>query len=353
WRGRADGRVSCHYGLHMTIKDWNEAVRGELAEMTAAGVTSYKIYLAYPDLRVSDAAACQIVKAVEGQGGIVGCHCENGDLVAEGIAAMKAQGRLGPEGHPASRPPLVEAEAVDRWLAIAELAGGAPVNVVHLSTRRGLEAVRAARARGQKIYVETCPQYLLLDEGQYRLPGFEGAKFVLSPPLRSPEDQAALWEALESGEIDTVGTDHCAFDFHGGKTLGRGDFSKIPNGIPGVEHRAALLYTYGVAAGRISLVRFMKLLAEQPARLFGMYPQKGTLAVGSDADIVVFDPYVTNRISARSQHQNVDYTPYEGLLCSGRVDTVLLEGQVVMEAGRVLRERAGRYVPRGPCGFWR
>ena len=352
WHGRADGAACCNYGFHMTVKDWSPSIRSELREMTAAGVTSYKVYLAYDNLRLSDVAAYEVVKAVGAEGGVVGCHCENGDLVTEGIRAQQAAGNLSPAAHPLSRPPAVEAEAVGRWLTIAELAG-CPVNIVHLSTLRGLEAVRAARTRGQRLYVETCPQYLLLDERSYRLPGFESAKFVLSPPLRAQENCAALWDALEAGEIDTIGTDHCSFRFHGAKELGREDFSKIPNGIPGVEHRPSLMYTYGVAAGRITAVDMARLLAENPARLFGMYPQKGVLAVGSDADLVIFDPNDTGRITAETQYQNVDYTPYEGMELRGRVDTVLLGGEVAVEGGRVLLERRGRYVSRGPSGFWR
>ena len=352
WHGRADGAACCNYGFHMTVKDWSPSIRSELREMTAAGVTSYKVYLAYDNLRLSDAAAYEVVKAVGAEGGVVSCHCENGDLVTEGIRAQQAAGNLSPAAHPLSRPPAVEAEAVGRWLTIAELAG-CPVNIVHLSTLRGLEAVRAARTRGQRLYVETCPQYLLLDERSYRLPGFESAKFVLSPPLRAQENCAALWDALEAGEIDTIGTDHCSFRFHGAKELGREDFSKIPNGIPGVEHRPSLMYTYGVAAGRITAVDMARLLAENPARLFGMYPQKGVLAVGSDADLVIFDPNDTGRITAETQYQNVDYTPYEVMELRGRVDTVLLGGEVAVEGGRVLLERRGRYVSRGPSGFWR
>ena len=347
WHGRADGAACCNYGFHMTVKDWSPSIRSELREMTAAGVTSYKVYLAYDNLRLSDAAAYEVVKAVGAEGGVVRCHCENCDLVTEVIRAQQAAGNLSPAAHPLSRPPAVEAEAVGRWLTIAELAG-CPVNIVHLSTLRGLEAVRAARTRGQRLYVETCPQYLLLDERSYRLPGFESAKFVLSPPLRAQENCAALWDALEAGEIDTIGTDHCSFRFHGAKELGREDFSKIPNGIPGVEHRPSLMYTYGVAAGRITAVDMARLLAENPARLFGMYPQKGVLAVGSDAD-----PNDTGRITAETQYQNVDYTPYEGMALRGRVDTVLLGGEVAVEGGRVLLERRGRYVSRGPSGFWR
>lgn len=351
WHERAGGRASCNYGFHMTIKEWSPAVRAQLREMGAAGVTSYKIYMAYDALRLSDGPALEAVRAVGEEGGIVGCHCENGDLVDAGVSAQKAAGNLGPAAHPLSRPPAVEAEAVTRWLTIGELAG-TPVNIVHLSTLRGLEAVRAARGRGQALYVETCPQYLLLDESRYRLPGFEGAKYVLSPPLRAPENCGALWAAVSGGEIDTIGTDHCSFRLSV-KALGRDDFSRIPNGIPGVEHRPALLYTYGVAAGRLSPAGMARLLAENPARLFGMWPQKGCLAVGSDADIVIFDPNYTGSITAAGQYQNVDYTPYEGFPLRGRADTVLLGGEVAVRGGRVLLERRGRFVRRGPSSFWR
>lgn len=352
WHSRADGRASCHYGFHMTIKDWNPAIQRELADMDRAGVTSYKVYFAYDNLRVSDGTALEVVRAVGERGGVVGCHCENGDLVAAGISAQKAAGNLGPSAHPLSRPAAVEAEAVNRWLAVGELAGY-PVNIVHLSTKRGLELVRMARARGQSAYVETCPQYLLLDDGKYQLPGFESAKYVLSPPLRGAEDQAALWAGLEAGEIDAIGTDHCSFHYHGAKELGREDFSQIPNGIPGVEHRPVLLYTAGVAAGRITPHQMMKLLSEQPAKLFGMYPRKGALAVGSDADLVIFDPEHTGRITAAAQHQAVDYTPYEGFETEGRVETVLLSGEPAVEGGRVISQGRGRFVRRGPSQFWR
>ncbi len=352
WHSRADGVASCHYGFHMTIKDWDPSLRAELADMERAGITSYKIYFAYDNLRVSDGTALEVVRAVGERGGIVGCHCENGDLVAAGIAAQRAAGNLGPSAHPLSRPGLVEAEAVGRWLAIGELAGY-PVNIVHLSTHRGLELVRMARGRGQAAYVETCPQYLLLDDGKYGLPGFEGAKFVLSPPLRGREDVDALWAGLRAGELDTIGTDHCSFHFKGGKELGREDFSKIPNGIPGVEHRPILMYTAGVAAGRISAHQMMKLLSEQPAKLFGMYPRKGSLAVGSDADIVILDTEYTGHITAADQHQTVDYTPYEGMETRGRVETVLLSGETAVEDGRVVKTGRGRFVRRGPSLFWR
>lgn len=352
WHGRADGRASCNYGFHMTIKDWDQRIKDELPQMTAAGITSYKVYFAYDNLRISDKTAYEVIQAVGAEGGTLGCHCENGDLVTEGIKAQKAAGNLSPAAHPLSRPPVVEAEAVERWLALSEMAGY-PVNIVHLSTLRGLEAVRAARKRGQELYVESCPQYFLLNDDKYLLPGFESAKYMLSPPLRSPENSAALWQALKNGEIDTMGTDHCSFDFDGVKTLGRDDFSKIPNGMPGVEHRAVLMYSEGVAKGNITEVELARYLSEQPAKLFGMYPQKGVLAVGSDADIVVWDPQAKWTISAADQVQAVDYNPYEGLAVIGKAAVVFLNGEIAAEDGRVTREKLGRYVHRGSAQFWR
>lgn len=352
WHDRAEGRASCHYGFHMTVKDWDRRILAELPSMTAQGVTSYKVYLAYPNLRISDRTAYEVIRAVAEQGGVVGCHCENGDLIEAATAQLRAAGRLSPASHPLSHAAVMEDEAVTRWLALAEQAG-APVNVVHLSTRRGLEAARRTRARGQKVYLETCPQYLTLTEEKYSLPGFQGAKYVCAPPLRTGDDLAALWQGVENGEIDTIGTDHCSFNFHPTKELGKDDFSAIPGGIPGVEHRPALVYTFGVAAGRITPHLMMALLSQQPAKLFGMYPRKGALAVGSDGDIVIFDPQYTWRITAQAQYQNVDYTPYEGMEMAGRTDTVLLSGQVAVEGGRVTAEGRGRYVRRGPSQFWR
>lgn len=350
WHSRADGCSSCNYGFHMTIKDWNEAIRAELPAMARQGISSYKIYLAY-QLRVSDTVAYEAIKAVSELGGVIGCHCENGELVELGVREQKALGHLGPQAHPAARPPAVEAEAVCRYLAIAERAGAA-VNVVHLSTKRGLELARAARERGQPVYLETCPQYLLLDDSVYDLPGFESAKYVFSPPARSKEDVEALWGALADGSIDTVGTDHCAFTT-GVKALGREDFSRIPNGMPGVEDRLRLLYTYGVAAGRISLRRMTELLSANPARLFGMWPRRGALAEDSVADIVIYDPNITERISAKTNHSACDYDPYEGMEVRGRVEGVLLGGELAVSEGRPVRTGLGRFISRGSAQFWR
>ena len=347
WHSRADGRCACNYGFHMAITDWNDRTRREMADMTAAGVTSYKIYLAYDNLRVSDAAAFEILCAAGEQGALVSAHCENGDLVREGVARQKALGHLAPFAHPLSRPEGVEEEAVRRFLAIGE-AAGQPVYVVHLSTSRGLWQALLSRGRGQEVYLETCPQYLLLNDDKYQLPGFESAKFVCSPPLRPAENSADLWGALSDGTIDTVATDHCSFNYAGPKQLGKDDFSLIPNGMPGTETRPALMYTYGVLGGRLSTADMARLLSEQPAKLFGMWPQKGVLRAGSDADVVIWDPAYRGVVSAEAQVQNVDYSPFEGTPVSGRAEAVWVGGEPAVEHGAVLDTAAGKYVSRGP-----
>ena len=352
WHSRADGHASCNYSFHMTIVDWDARIREELPKMTEQGITSYKVYLAYHGMRIPDGVAYEVIKAVGKEGGVVGCHCENGDLIDEAIAELKEAGMLTPASHPLAHSDLIESEAVNRWLNLAEQSGY-PVNVVHLSTQRGLEEALMARSHGQSLYLESCPQYFTMTDEKYHLPGFESAKYVFSPPLRKQEDVDALWEALGEDEIDTIGTDHCSFNYATTKHLGKDDFSAIPPGIPGVEHRPALMYTYGVRQEHISELQMMKTLSENPAKLFGMFPQKGTLAVGSDADIVIFDPNYTWCIRAAEQYQNVDYTPYEGMEMAGRTETVLLGGEVAVEDGKVVKEGLGKFVHRGPSQFWR
>lgn len=346
WHRLADGKCSCDYGFHMSITDWNENVRKELPKMTEEGVTSYKLYMAYDNLKVSDGEIFEILKAVEEQGGIIGVHCENGELIKELAAELLARGETGPSVHPKSRPDRIEAEAVYRLLTIAKMAG-TPVNIVHLSTKRAMEIVRRAREEGQKVYVESCPQYFVLEDSKYELPGFESAKYVLSPPLRKKEDVDYLWQALMAGEIDTMGTDHCSFHFKGQKERGRENFTLIPNGIPGVEHRPVLMYTYGVGTGRITKEQMCRVLAENPAKLFGMYPQKGVLKENSDADIVIWDPNAEDVITAGRQVQNADHTPYEGMKIKGKPEKVFLRGRLVCENGQITVPGQGRYLYRG------
>ena len=346
WHTKSDGKASCDYGFHMAITDWNDEVSREIDGMAQAGVTSFKLYLAYDNLRLPDGQVYEVLKRVHQIGGIVGTHCENGDLINELAGELRRAGKLSPRYHPFARPDYVEAEAFARYCYIA-LAADAPVNIVHLSTRLGLEEARRARARGQQVYIETCPQYLMLDESLYEQPGFEAAKYVCSPPLRTAADREALWDAISNNEVDTISTDHCGYNFKGQKELGRDDFMKIPNGMPGVEHRPAVLYTYGVEAGRMTEGQMAAMLSENTARLFGMYPQKGVVAPGADADIVVWDPSYSGVISVRTQHQNCDYTPLEGMAVHGRAKAVFLRGEQVVSDGEVIRAHRGAFVARG------
>ncbi|HGC5944106.1 TPA: amidohydrolase family protein [Enterococcus faecalis] len=317
WNQLAEGKSSCDYTYHMSMIEWKPTIAAEIQEMVVAGITSFKMYMAYDNLRTTDAEIFEAMKEIKKVNGMLGVHCENGDLVDELIQSYVSQGKLTPHYHPLSRPAAVEAEAVER-----------------------------ARQRGQSVYVETCPQYLLLDDHLYDAPNFEAAKYVCSPPLRKREDQRALWQGIKEGAINTISTDHCSFNFYGQKTVGKDDFSKIPNGMPGVETRPELIYTEGVAKGRITLEKMVALLSENIAKQFSMYPQKGVVQEGSDADLVVWDPRTTGVIAARTQLQNVDYTPYEGFETQGQARMVYLRGQKVAEAGQVILANQGKFVFR-------
>jgi dihydropyrimidinase len=344
WHERADGNCSCDYGFHMAVTDWNEKTRMELREMERQGVTSFKAYMAYDALRLSEGDLLALFSEAR-EIGFVGVHCELGDEVNRRVREALAAGHTEPQYHPLSRPSEVEGAAVRRCLELAEKAG-APVWIVHLSTKEGLCEIVNARERGQDVLVETCPQYLTLTDAVYKDNGFEAAKYVCSPPIRSPEDMAALWDALANGEIDILSTDHCSFHYKGQKELGRGDFFKIPNGLPGIEHRPALLWSAGVACGRLDPEHLAGLLSENPARAFGLYPQKGVLNVGSDADVVVWDPAYRGRIAAADMNMQVDYTPWEGFEITGQAKAVFLRGVLCAAEGRVLKPGLGRYVFR-------
>lgn len=348
WHKRADGTCTSNYAFHMALTEWGERNRRDLAVMRERGVCSFKTYFAYDHLRLDDADTLEVLEALKPLGGILCVHCENGTLVDRLQQRVFDSGVTGPEGHPLSRPDVCEAEAISRLLYIAHLAGDAKVNVVHLSTRLGLEAIRDAKARGQKnIYVETCPQYLLLDDSRYKEEGedgFAGAKYVMSPPLRKPTDVAALREAVVAGEIDTIATDHCSFNLHGQKDRGVGDFRKIPNGGPGIEHRPALMATS--FAGQLGPGELCRLMSEGPAKVFGMWPRKGRLAEGADADVCVWDPEARWTISAATQQQAVDHTPYEGFACRGRAHLVYVNGELAARDGQPTGARPGRFVSR-------
>ncbi|EGO65949.1 dihydropyrimidinase [Acetonema longum] len=351
WHAKAAAKCCADYGFHMAITDWHPAVRREMADMVASGVTSFKLYMAYKNvLQADDSAIFGALKRSREVGALVSLHCENGDVVAALVQEALDQGHTAPRYHSLSRPAAVEREAVSRAVALAEMAGAA-LYVVHLSTGAGLAEVAAARSRGVEVYAETCPQYLLLDDSAYLTEDFSGAKYVMSPPLRKREDQTALWNGLRAGTLDTVATDHCSFNYSGQKDRGYYDFSKIPNGAPGVEHRMGLLYTYGVLTGRISLNQYVALTSTNAARLFGLFPRKGTIAVGSDADIVVWDPQRSFGITAAGQTQRVDYTPYEGIRQTGAARHVFLRGRQIVENGKLAEnDRTGQFLRRKP--FW-
>ena len=346
WREKAAGRCACDYGFHMTIDDWSEGISREMGEMVDQGIPTFKMYMTYPAMMLPEGDLYRALKRLRELGCLTGVHCENSAVIDALIAEAKAAGRIGPASHPRTRPAPLEAEAVSRLLRIAQVAD-VPVIIVHLSTREGLEEVRAARRRGQTVYVETCPQYLLLDESVYDAADYlDAARYVCAPPIRGAADRDALWEALKSGEIQTVATDHCSFTLEQ-KRMGREDFTKIPGGLPGVEDRGVLLYTAGVAAGRIDEAAMCRLLSENAAKLYGCWPRKGVIAPGSDADIVIYDPAAEGAITAADHIQNVDYDPYEGIPARGNIHQVYLRGTLAVDRGQVLAGPDGQFIPRG------
>lgn len=355
WRKKSEGKCYCDYGFHMAISDWNDNISDEMEDMANEGITSFKLYMAYKStMQVDDGVILKALRRSKEIGGLIGFHCENGDIIDVLVSEAIEKGNTSYAYHPLTRPVEVEREAITRLLQLAEIADS-PVNIVHLSSKEGLSSILEAKKRGVKVYVETCPQYLLLDDSKYEQKekdNFEGAKFVMSPPLRKSYDQEALWKALASGEINTIATDHCSFNFKGQKDMGINDFSKIPNGAPGVEHRIALMYTYGVVPGRISINEMVALTSTNAAKQFGLFPRKGTIAVGSDADLVVWDPRSVSNISAEKQSHRVDYTPYEGFEQKGHAAYVFLRGKVVVKDCKLCEERAiGKYLHRDALPF--
>ncbi len=331
-RAEADGQVHIDYGLHMTLRWADEATLASVPDIVAAGCPTFKAYTTYEGFRLNDADMLAAMQAVAAAGGTLMVHCENDAMIHLAQARLIAQGRTGPSAHPLSRPPEAEADAVQHVIHLATQAA-CPVYIVHISTSEGALAVQAAKDHGLDVMGETCPQYLLLDEGLFSAPGFDAAKYVCSPPLRAPEHASALWRYLAQGTIDVVATDHCPFNFDGQKNLGSADFRQIPNGLPGVELRLALMHTFGVRTGRISLANWVHLCSTAPARTFGLYPRKGSLAPRADADIVIFDPMRTFGVTHGDLHEQVDYTPYEGLTLTGSPRTVLQRGKILFDEG--------------------
>jgi dihydropyrimidinase len=332
WHAKADGHCVIDYGFHMIVSDVNDTTLKEMESCIGAGVNSFKMFMAYPGVfYATDGEIVRAMTRAAETGAVIMMHAENGIAIDQLVAQALAAGKTDPVQHGLTRPPELEAEATHRAITLARVTGS-PLYIVHLSAAQALQAVAEARDTGQNVFAETCPQYLYLSLDDLARPDFEGAKYVASPPLRPREHQGTLWRGLRTNDLSVVSTDHCPFCFKEQKELGRGDFSKIPNGIPGVEHRMDLLHQ-GVVAGELSLARWVEVAATTPARMFGLYPRKGIIAPGSDADIVLYDPRATQVLSAGTHHMNVDYSAYEGFEITGQVRTVLSRGELVIDGG--------------------
>ncbi|MEA3351848.1 MAG: dihydropyrimidinase [Chloroflexota bacterium] len=343
----AENLAAIDFAFHMTLSNANRSTLAEIPAMIEAGVTSFKAYTTYEGLRLTDSEFLKAMQAVSTHKGLLIVHAENDSIVKHFTQELLDSGKLAPRYHPLSRPDIAEGEAVARLISLAE-AVGAPVYIVHISSAKGAAAVAAAQLRGQNVLGETCIQYLLLTEAEYQRPGFEAAKFVCQPPLRKAEDCAALWAALNAGSIRTIGTDHCPFNFVGQKDMGRERFTEIPGGLPGIESRLALVYSYGVRKGLISLNQWVSLCCTNPAIIFGLYPHKGALLPGADADIVLFDPEMKKTLSQTMLHENVDYTPYEGFPLQGYPVMTLLRGEVLIDGGKAMDIKGkGKYLRCG------
>ncbi|MEU6643341.1 dihydropyrimidinase [Saccharomonospora sp. NPDC046836] len=351
WHEKADGDCAIDYGFHMIVSDVNDATLKEMESCVDAGVSSFKMFMAYPGVFYStDGEILRAMQKATDTGSMIMMHAENGIAIDQLVAQALAEGRGEPVQHGLTRPPELEGEATSRAITLAKVTG-APLYIVHLSAAQALAAVAGARNEGQNVFAETCPQYLYLSIEDLAKPDFEGAKYVASPPLRPKEHQRDLWRGLRTNDLSVVSTDHCPFCFKDQKELGRGDFAKIPNGMPGVEHRMDLLHQ-GVVAGEISLARWVETCSTTPARMFGLYPRKGVIAPGSDADIVLYDPAAEQTISARTHHMAVDYSAYEGMRITGTVTTVLSRGRIIVDGGEYHGSAGhGRFLTRDLCQY--
>src|SRR5438067_936120 len=348
WFGKAEGKATIDYGFHLICTDLPDERLPELKTLINQGVTSFKLFMAYPGIfLVDDGTIFKAMTAAGEAGGLICMHAENGVVIDVLVKRAIAEGRTAPKYHALTRPARAEAEGVHRAIAIAEMANS-PVYIVHLSCYEALKEVQAARDLGLPAFAETCPQYLFLDDSLYEQDGFEGAKYVMTPPLRDKSNQEELWKGLRGNDLQVISTDHCPFCFKEQKELGRDDFSKIPNGGPGVENRMSLIYDGGVVQKRISVNRFVELTSTAAAKIFGLFPRKGTIAVGSDADLVIFDPNLEETISAKTHHMRVDYNAYEGRTVQGVTETVLLRGNIVVENGTFKgKAGSGKFLKRG------
>jgi len=348
WFGKAEGKACIDYGFHMILTDLPDQRLPELKTLINQGISSFKLFMAYPGVfLVDDGTIFKAMTTAGESGGLICMHAENGVVIDVLVKRALAEGKTAPKYHALTRPTKAEAEGVHRAIAIAEMAHS-PVYIVHLSCYDALKEVQAARDLGLPAFAETCPQYLFLDHSFYEQDGFEGAKYVMTPPLRDKSNQEELWKGLRGNDLQVISTDHCPFCFKEQKELGRDDFSKIPNGGPGVEHRMSLIYDGGVVQKRIGLNRFVELTSTAAAKIFGMFPKKGTIAVGSDADIVIFDPDAEQTISAKTHHMRVDYSAYEGRKVRGVTETVLSRGNVIVEKGAFKGAAGnGKFLKRG------
>ncbi|MFI8826206.1 dihydropyrimidinase [Streptomyces sp. NPDC053431] len=351
WYAKADGNCAVDYGFHMILSDVNEHTLKEMDRLVQEGISSFKLFMAYPGVFYSDDG--QILRAMQrgaANGGLIMMHAENGIAIDVLVEQALARGETDPRYHGEVRKALLEAEATHRAIQLARVAGS-PLYVVHVSAEEAVAELAAARDKGLPVFGETCPQYLFLSTDNLAEPGFEGAKYVCSTPLRPREHQEALWRGLRTDDLQVVSTDHCPFCFKGQKDLGLGDFSKIPNGLPGVENRMDLLHQ-AVVDGHISRRRWIEIACASPARMFGLYPQKGTIAPGADADVVIYDPHAVQTLSAATHHMNVDYSAYEGKTVTGQVETVLSRGEPVIEQRKFTgRAGHGSFVPRSTCQY--
>src|SRR6188768_2126115 len=349
WMKKAEGKAAIDYGFHMIVTELTDQVELEMDSMVAQGVTSFKLFMAYPGVfMLDDASIFRAMLQTGKNGGTICMHAENGGVIDVLVKKALAEGKTAPKYHALTRPARAEGEATHRAIALAEMAD-VPIYIVHLSAEEALEMVTEARDRGLPAFAETCPQYLFLSYDNYEEPGFEGSKYVMSPPLRGKETQDRLWRGLAFNDLQAISTDHCPFCMMEQKVIGEGDFSKIPNGAPGIETRMSLVYDGGVRTGRLSLNRFVELTSTSPAKIFGLFPRKGTIAPGSDADIVVFDPNKTVTLSAKTLHMNVDYNPYEGREVTGVTETVISRGRVIIDGGTFTgRAGSGSFLRRSP-----
>jgi dihydropyrimidinase len=352
WLGKAQGQSACDFTFHMGVTRFDSAAEHQFTEIVKRGLSSFKVFLAYKGaFSVSDEELYQALRLAKKLGVMTTAHCENADLVLESQKKLLGEKRTGPEWHHQSRPPRVEAEGVHHLLTFAEMLE-AHVYIVHLSCHEALREAAVGKYRGVNVWVETLIQYLLLNKAHAELPNFEGAKFVMSPPLRDQRNQTVLWNGLREGLISTLATDHAPFDFGTQKIMGKDDFTKIPNGIPSLEDRVNLFYTYGVKRGRVDLHRFVDAASTQAARLFGLFPRKGAIQPGSDADLVVYDPVYRGIISVKTQTMNVDYNPFEGIAIEGRPHVVTVRGKVAVREGKFVGQPGrGRFLQREPGHF--